>query len=230
MMPLSELLKKVLTLYSTNFKIIIGILLINLVWTVATSTIPVSLATTLRFALPTLIVSMILYSFTELALINGYAHFIEQKPAALREILTTALKKLPGFILILILWTAIMTVGTLLFIVPAVIFGVWFMFAGTVLMLENVHAFPAFKRSRALTVGFFLPLLWRGGAIIFATFFVAIAATQGLFSILAALLGPDNVYGIVVGEIFGALLATLILPIINGTVVALYFEMKKIKS
>ncbi len=230
MVSLGELIKKVLALYSTHFKTFFTILLTTLIWNILIGTIPVSLSTTLKFVVPTLAISFLISSFTELALIQSYANFIEEKPVALRAIFLSALKKLPWFVLILILWIAIMTVGLTFLIFPAVIFGVWFMFIGTVLMLEGTSVFQAFKRSKTLTSGFFFPLLLRAGTIVLAVFFVAGAATQGFTSILTALFGSHNPYGIAVSEIFGAILTALILPIISGTIVSLYFEVKKLRG
>lgn len=230
MISFSELIKKVLTIYSINFKTFLVILLATLLWDIAISTIPVSLAATLRFIIPTLSVSLIIAAFTELSLIKRYACFIEQKPTTLRAIFTEALKKLPWFILILLLWMAIMTVGITFLVFPAVIFGVWFMFTGTILMLEDIHGLKVFKRSKTLTSGFFFPLLLRAGAITITAFFVAAAAAQGFSSILTVLLGQSNPYGLAFSAIVGSILTALVLPIISGTVVTLYFEVKRLKS
>ncbi|MBI2552243.1 hypothetical protein HYW17_03035 [Candidatus Uhrbacteria bacterium] len=230
MISLGELIKKVLLIYSAHFRTFLGILIATLLWNIAINTIPVSISTTLRFAIPTFSVSFLIAAFTELALIKSYANFIEEKPVALREIFAQAFRKLPWFILILLIWMTIMLVGITFLIFPAIIFGVWFIFVGTVLMLEDARGFKVFKRSKTLTAGFFFPLLLRAGAITVAAFFVASAASQGFAGILTALLGPANPYGPVFSAIVRAVLTALALPIISGTVVTLYFEMRKLKG
>lgn len=230
MISLVELIKKALALYAANFKTIFRVLLLVLFWQIALAIVPLNLKNTIQFALPATLVSMIITAFTELALIKGFSSFIAGTPVRAMILLTAALKRLPWFILMLLGYAAALTAGLIFFIIPAVIFTVWFMFIGAVLMLEGVHGIPAFQKSRALTAGLFFPLLARVGTVVFAAIFVISAATQGVASILTAILGAANPTVSAATGIFSATLSVLFLPVVTGTIVILYFEAKKFQK
>lgn len=51
--------------------------------------------------------------------------------------------------------------GLILFIVPGIIFSIWFAFASTIVVIEQTRIFEALSRSRALVQGRFWSILWR---------------------------------------------------------------------
>ena len=105
------------------------------------------------------------------------------------------------------------------------------MFLSVVFLVERQGLIATFRRSRMLTRGYFFPLLGRTAFMVLAAFFVASAATQGLFTVLN-LVTPASALIVATraGNAFGAVLSALLLPIVTGTIVTLYYEIKRIKG
>ena len=132
---------------------------------------------------------------------------------------------------LLILLALLLTVGLIFAIIPAIIFGTWFMFISCAYLIEGMSIRPAFHRSKFLVRGNFFPLFIRLVIVVLIVVFVATAATQG-FSVIANMFATPDTAPIVdtLTGIVNAILSTLLLPIITGTIVALYYEMRKIKG
>jgi len=231
MISLSSLLKKVLTLYSAHFKTMFITLTLLIIWNVTTSVIPVSYANMFQVIGPVILVSIVIAAYTELALVKTFSGLLEDTPHPLPVIFTQALRRLPSFLLLLLGWFLSIVIGLIFLIIPAIIFGTWLMFLSSVCIIEGQGGLPAFKRSKMLVGGSFFPLLWRGAAIGIGTFLIVSAATEGLGAILGSI-GPEHTlkYFQTATNAFGAILSALSLPIITGSIVTLYYEMRKPKS
>jgi len=55
----------------------------------------------------------------------------------------------------------IVVLGTLLFIIPGIIFTVWFVLSNLVFVIEGTRGYKALQRSRELIEGRFWPVVWR---------------------------------------------------------------------
>lgn len=231
MISFTDLVKKVLAVYTNNFKLILGILAISIIWNLTTRSVPVSLATAFNYMIPVMILSFIISGFTELALVRTLFNLSQNKPISIGIAWSEALRKLPWFILILIVWLIIMLIGTAFLIIPAIIFAIWFMFLTPVLVVENIRSLAILKRSKQLVSGYFFPLLLRAVAIILPSLFIVIVASQGFYNIVNSVSPVSALpYLNIVSSLFNALLSTLFLPIISGAIVILYCEMRRIKK
>ncbi|MBI4135908.1 hypothetical protein HY477_04220 [Candidatus Uhrbacteria bacterium] len=226
-----ELIKKVLTLYSTNFKFVVGLTSVSLIWNIALILVPVSLATTMRYLIPVAAGSLIILMFTELALVSGFGSLITGSRISVPRAFLNALKYLPWFVVLFIVWLIVVMFGALFLIVPGIIFAVWFMFLSSALVLENKKGINAFKRSRHLVYGHTIGLFLRVflvGAVLTA---ISEIAGRGFVYITNAVAPSDALpYLLTAGQLFSTVLSILIFPILPATIVTLYFEMKKLKG
>lgn len=231
MLSFPNLVKQVLTLYSNNFRRLFSLLLVTLLWNIAISFIPPELIPKAKIAIPLLAISFVVSAFTELALIGGFSNLIQESKIAPATIFRNAGKRLPWFILLLILWLLSIFFGALFLILPGIIFATWFMFLGAVCLLEGEQGMKAFRKSKQLVSGHFFPLLMRTAGVMLLTLIILGAANEGLTAILKLLALPALVpYIALISTLFGVVLSTLALPIITGTVVTLYYEMKRLKG
>lgn len=77
--------------------------------------------------------------------------------------------------------------GLILFIIPGIVFSIWFAFASTIVVIEQTRIFEAMRRSRALVRGRFGSVLWRyyaGHVVIWAAYGCLLGAIlYGSFSL-----------------------------------------------
>lgn len=232
MISFTDLIKKVFQLYTNNLKIIFPLILVSLLWNIATALIPVSAATALRFMLPIILASFIISAFTELALINGFSALIQNTKVKTKTLLLQALAKLPRFVLIFILWSIIILIGIIFLIVPAIIFATWFMFIGAIIMLEKQPGIAdVFRRSKYLVSNNFFPLLSRVATVMILTIIIIAMANQGFTNIINTFASAGtSTYLTMLTNLFGPILTVLLLPIVTGTIVVLYYEVRGVKG
>ncbi|GEM_PF-3715093 len=230
MISLTDLLKKALGFYSANISKFIGAVFVLAVWNAIASTFSKPPDLPLSYGGIILCITFLLSSFTELTLVGIFLQLFEAKPISLKDAMRSAIKRLPKFLVLLVLFALLMTVGMIFLIVPAIIFGVWFMFLSCCYRIEGLGIRSAFHRSKFLAQGNFFPLFLRISIIVLGVVFVASAAEQGFFTI-AGFFTPATMLPRlqVISSMIGSILGTLLLPIITGTIVTLYYEMKKIK-
>ena len=233
MLSYSDLIKRVLNSYVGHFKHVFMAVLFSLLWNIVIGILLVRLDALEQWIIPVLVVSAIISAYTELMLTATFASVIEGKPGNVLQIWSAGLKRLPIFFPLLILWGLLMFFGFFLFFFPAIIFATWFMFLSAAVMLEGKTWLAAFARSKALTSGFFFPLFLRAGVTIAVVIFIASAASRGFSYLMAytyALMRLTPTSAAIIANAFGAVLGALLLPVITGTIVTLYYEMKKIKE
>lgn len=226
-----ELIKKALNLYVSNFKFILTLLAINLLWNLALLLIPVSLATSIRYMIPVSIASLVIMLFTELALTSGLGSIVAGNPIPAHRAFLTAAKYLPWFLILFVVWLAVVVVGGLFLIVPGVIFATWFMFISAVMVLEGRKGLGVFKRSKHLVYGHTVNLFLRVFIVGFVLFAISEIAGRG-FMYVVNLVSPASAftYLISIGQFFTTILSIIIFPILTATIITLYFEMKKLKG
>ena len=100
-------------------------------------------------------------------------------------------------------------IGFIIFIIPGIVFAIWFSFASYVFVFENIKGFDALKKSRKLGRGYWWPIFWR---------MVAIALIDILISV---------VFKNFVGSIITVLFVT---PYILVYLSTLYQDLKNIKA
>ncbi len=86
---------------------------------------------------------------------------LHQLPLERRKLAHDSWRDTVSYLWVSILVGVIVTIGTILFIVPGVIFGIWYSFAALVFVLEGVKGYEALKKSKALVQGRFWLVVWR---------------------------------------------------------------------
>ncbi len=94
------------------------------------------------------------------------------KPTQWKETFLTSSNLIWPVIIVSFLVTLSVIGGTILFIIPGIIFAVWYSFASYAVIFEGAQGLAAMRASKALVVGRWWPIVWR----------LAIAAT--IFGIL----------------------------------------------
>lgn len=105
-----------------------------------------------------------------------YAAVHRERKITLGEAYGFAFEKLPSYLWVAVLSTVIIGGGMFLFVVPGILFAVWFMLAVFVVMGEDARGMSALFKSREYMKGNGIAVVWRilAVAIILGVAFVAI--------------------------------------------------------
>lgn len=137
------------------------------------------------------------------------------KPISIIDAYHFALTKALSFIWIVILDALIIVGGFALFIVPGIIFLVWFSFASYILVYEDSRGINALLRSKSYARGYFWPILGRTLCLMLIT--LGISYIFGLLAGLGRLSFDVNApltYYKLISQVFAQLLSVLITPFI----------------
>lgn len=102
-----------------------------------------------------------LASLISIALVLAINGLLKKEKIDMKAIYGASYSKIISYIWISILVTVAILGGTLLLIIPGIIFSIWFSFALYILILEGVRGTQALSASRELVKGYFWPVLWR---------------------------------------------------------------------
>jgi hypothetical protein len=196
----TSLVKESWKIYKNNFLLflkIIGWLFIpTVIWTILdvsnlteVAVVPINICLGLIYS--------ILSIFASIALVLVTDNIIKERNVGLKEIFDLSYSKFFFFFWVSILANLAIIGGTLLFIVPGIIFAVLFSFAPIAAVLDGQKGALALSYSKSLVKDNFWGVLWRW----IASFFIYAVA---LSSIILALI---YLVGLVTGEL-GAILAS----------------------
>lgn len=170
------------------------------------------------------LVGILIYFWIQVSLIFAVKGYQEKIRAG--EVLKRGLKKLISFGWIFILVFSIITLGIFLFIVPGIIFAVWFAFPAYVLVSEDLRGMQALYRSRQLVKGYWWRVFARliiMGIIILSiiTPFVLLEIVFGTF--LHSLRFISKIFSYVISALF-------VLPFVAIFRFLLYEDLKDLKE
>jgi len=136
-----------------------------------------------------------------------------------------ALPKIIPFIWILILTGFLTFGGLLLFIIPGIIFSVWFMFGEYVLVWEDKRGMDAILRSKQLVSGNFWKIVWRSVALVLISLVIFIISLP--FLLISKVIEILNIpfLGIV-----GYLPTLFWIPLPTIFLFLIYDDLKKLKE
>lgn len=174
-----------------------------------------------------LAVALSAWCFAALALAGRALHAQPDKPHDAEHAATQTGRI--GRLLVTMSLAGIATVLGLVLIVPALVFGVWFAFAGLVTVFDGTWGFRALAASRELSRGRFMPVLWRLVACD-----VLVAVLLGVTVLVACAAASIDPSALNLGsplplpvDIALAIAQILVLPFIVLYQVMLYQELKK---
>lgn len=139
-------------------------------------------------------------------------------------------KKIIPSILVSLLTAIAVIVGFVLFIIPSIIFMVWFSFVLHEIVLENKKTIEAMKASKALVTGRWAAVLWRliAPAVIFTllTFII-----QGILSFPTFFISENpSLIGMLINTfiiLVTSAVSVLVTPLSTAAPTILYLELKK---
>lgn len=182
------------------------------------------------------VINIVFYIFLAAWVTVSIMHLIPAlksgKKVSQKRLSSRAKRTIIPFLLVSALIALINVLGTIAFIIPGVIFGVWFSFANIFVVLEDVPIFKALQKSRELVRGKFFPILFRLliGLLLFLIIYLSIISFGLTF--LAAISGQDiETYRLaetgIREQVFSQMVDIFMLPLIITYHVLLYLEIKK---
>ncbi len=115
--------------------------------------------------------------------------------------------------------------GTILFVIPGIIFSIWYGFTYYTILFEEKRGVAALSASKSLVSGRWWKILWRllaPGLFYAVIFFILISAVT---SILKMIMPPSFAF-LVVNGVLNSILSSLVSPLTALTTVLLYFSAK----
>lgn len=127
--------------------------------------------------------SAIILIWIQLVLIRLVNGGVTNKIINVKEIKSLAWHDIVNYFWVSVLVSVVVAFGFLIFIIPGVIFGIWFAFATTIFAVYNVKGRAALVQSKALVTGRWRQVFWR--LVIPYGLYVAIIASATLLIELA---------------------------------------------
>lgn len=126
-----------------------------------------------------------------------------------------------------ILVTLIIAAGSILFVVPGIIFFVWYNFASYEIILDNKNWKEAFAVSKSLVIGRWWKIAWRILAIILIYSVISAIIQMGIVSIIGLIRGISATTLEVTNNSLASLLNIILTPPLVGSLVGLYLNAKE---
>ena len=231
MRSLFEIQTQVLNIYLKNFPRFLRILALSLLWNIIINSVPVSIAMVTRFIIPVASVSLLIALLTALGLTEGFAELMNGRDLLPAAVLGKALRRFLPFLPVFFIWLLIITVGAFFFFIPGIVFAVWLIFLVPIFMREHSSPLAIFRRSKALGDGHFFRILIDVVTVALVIFFVVIMAGQGLLNIVKLLpYFAIAARAYIIAGVFSAVILTILTPLMTGTIVALYYDLRKLKG
>lgn len=186
-----------------------------------------SLAVDLTLALIFLILYL-LGLWTTLSMIKMSQDLHKNLPVPnFRDIYTSSKHYIIPTIFISILFGIILFLGSLLFLIPGVIFFVWYYYATYAIIFENQTNLNSLKTSKNLALGRWFSMAFRIIIPKFVFFLFFIALMLIIPAIINRIFHPSAIKYDLIGEIFNGILTALTLPLFIWSDVLLYFSAKE---
>jgi hypothetical protein len=160
-----------------------------------------SLSTSILIVLLVFIVNSVIASWGELALLNT----VKNQERSVLEVCKQTWKKIIPFWLLSIIYYSICSVGTILLIIPGILFVIWFSLCFWIFVDQDIRGFDALKLSRKYMKGnisYFLKkwLYLLIPYIILSIFLEIILKTTNSSDFVSSLI--DNIFAALIGPIF----------------------------
>lgn len=164
LIKVGALMRESWVFYKNNFNLFLKIVAWLFVPAVILSLLPYLILNPVIFFAINFFLSLISWVFSvfiSIALILAMNAIFKKEPINLQSIYNLSYSKTFWGVIIIILISLAVFAGTLLLIIPGIIFSVWFSFGLYVFVIENKKGAEALSASRQLVKGRFWPVLWR---------------------------------------------------------------------
>ncbi len=140
-------------------------------------------------------------------------------------------QKLGTLLLAAALATLIITAGTAVFVVPGIVFGLWFAFVGQVVVAEGAGPLQALKRSKGLAAGNVREILGLGVVVVLLFYVLTRALPYVILAVPYFHVGWDPGADGMTAALLPQILAyycgyLVLLPFVGGCYVLLYHELR----
>lgn len=226
LISLGELLSKTWEIYSSRIGTFLGIVAIPALFSVVSGILLTRGFFLVIFGAVLGFIGGLLSIFASIALI-----YAVPRDVTIPEAYKFAFRKVFSFVWIGILNTLMVLGGTLLIIIPGIVFWAWFIFAGYILVHEDLHGMAAMMRSKAYVRNYWWPVFGRVAFLVFVTIGIAfvVGAIMGtgtlFFNMKAGVTNSD-----LIGRLFGSLFQMLILPLVIIYTYILYQDLATKKA
>lgn len=237
LIPATDILKQSWTLYQKSWKKIWVYLLFLLVPTVALSALStISLylseyipSSTLASEIIILIViaaSLVFTLWASIAMARVLAaYLLGQEPRDWKTMFSESSNLILPVMIVSVLVFLIVFGGSLLLIIPGIIFTVWYSFTFYTVVFENKKGFESLSSSKSLVVGRWWAVLWR--MLVPGVIFGLLGASVAYIIIgLVDLIPMSELAGAVVDRILNAAISLAFTPLTAGATLILYFNAK----
>lgn len=237
-----DLIKKSWSLYWSNWTMLVTIALWSLIPVVATiliAFIPDSLwLAALFLSIAVGIGAVIVGLWVYISLTRAIAKLYNNQKVEVSEIYQKAWDNIIPLLWVSILSGLAIFGGTLLLIIPGIIFAVWFAFASVIVVLNNTRGTDALRESKALVSGKWWSVFWRFIAVYFVygvlfytvtiLLMVGIGLITGSWEAMMSGTSADTVMWI--ETIATNLINIVAMPLFSAVTIILYLELKKFKK
>ncbi len=240
-----EIIKKTANLYKENFNVFLQYILLLLI---PNGTIAVLQPFVAKIALSdTATNSMLFNGYMVLVVISWfltfwisaglirvlYAKYTGKEVKDIKTELLNVKHLLLPAILASILTAIIVALGMVLFIIPGVIFSVWYIFSTQEVIINEKKVMDALKSSKELVTGRWFAVLWRLFAtiIVFSIAMAIVTGTTGvILSGLISVIGKNSsIYTVamIIINLVVSFVSLLFVPLTTGVIVLLFSELQK---
>lgn len=237
-----ELIKKSWSLYWSNWTTLVLIALWSFIPVVASiliGLIPESLwLAALFLSIAVGIGAIIIGLWVYVSLTRAIAKLYNNQKIDVKQIYQKAWDNIIPLLWVSILSGLAIFGGTLLLIIPGIIFAVWFAFASVIVVLENTRGSAALSQSKKLVSGRWWSIFWRFIAVYFVygvlfytvtiLLMVGVGLVSGSWEALASGASPDAVMW--VESLASSLINVVAMPLFSAVTIIFYLELKKFKN
>jgi len=238
MLTISDIIKNSWNFYIKNFKkLFIYMILMFLPTLILTLTGVISIYLSYYLPTTTIISNIIIVAlFVASALFNFWVFIAvirHVKQSLLKEAtedwktnINNSSKFIWPMLVVAILNIILVFFGSLLLIIPGIIFSVWFSFIYYIVLFENKTGTESLKASKKMVVGRWWPILWRilipnlffGIIIVFATDIVSSPIKLAL---------PENMWQLALLSLVSAIINSISTPLVTTANVMVYLTAKQ---
>ncbi len=150
-----------------------------------------------------------------------------QTPVKWKETLINSNHLIIPVIINSILVTLLVAVGSILFVIPGIIFFVWYNFASYAIILDNKSWSESFTASKSLVIGRWWHIAWRMLAIILAYTIISTIMQFIIVSIVSNIHGLSSTTLAIINNSLASFINILLVPPLVGSLVGLYLSAKE---
>lgn len=235
-----EIIKRSWSLYWSNWTKLVAIAAWSIIPVVASLLIayipqqlwPAALFLSIAVGIGAVIIGLWVYA--TLTMIIARMYYNEKFDE--KEIYQRAWEKIIPLLWVSILSGLVIFAGTLLFVIPGILFAVWFAFASVVNILEGTKGREALSESKKLVEGKWWSVFWRFIATYFVfgvLFYLAVIVIMVLIGLLMggfeAFADPSDTL-IWLENIAQGVINVIAMPLFSAVTIIIYLELKKFKN